>query len=155
MINRDKILELAEPILDERKFFLVSLTISSANKIAMYVDGMDGVRIEDCVQLSRAIEHGLDREVEDFDLEVSSAGLDTPLSVKQQYLKNIGRKVAVQHSDGNKTEGKLIEANEDDFVVEYQRREKIEGKKKKQTIIEKKQYNYNEVNKVKLVISIK
>ena len=155
MINREKILELAGPVLDEKMFFIVSLTIASTNKIVLHVDGMKGVRIEDCIQISRTIEHGLDREKEDFDLEVSSAGIDAPLTVKPQYLKNIGREVAIQHTDGKKTIGKLIGVNESDFVIEYHSRVKIEGKKKKQTVIESKRYNYNEVNNVKLVISFK
>ncbi len=152
MISRGKILELVKPVLDEKKFFIVSLTISTSKRITMYVDGLDGVKIEDCVQLSRAIEHGLDREEEDFELEVSSAGLDTPFTVREQYLKNIGKNVDIQHTDGSRTEGVLIEANEKDFVVEYRRREKIEGKKKKQTVIECKRHYYSEINKIKLKI---
>ena len=152
MISRDKIIELAGPVLNEKKFFIVSLTISASNKIVLHIDGMKGVKIEDCIHVSRVIEQGLDREVEDFDLEVSSAGLDTPFKSVQQYVKNIGRDVIVQHSNGSITEGKLIEANENNFVIECRRREKIEGKKKKQTIIERMGFDYNEVNNVKLVL---
>ncbi len=92
------------------------------------------MKIENCVQLSRAIEHGLDREEEDFELEVSSAGLDTPFTVRQQYLKNIGKNVVIHQTNGTKSEGKLIETNENDFVVEYRKREKVEGKKKKAAV---------------------
>ena len=155
MISREKILELVGPVLDEKKFFIVSLTISNSNRITLFVDGLDGVKIEDCVQLSRLIEQGLDREKEDFELEVSSAGLDAPFTVREQYLKNIGNNVDIQHSNGNRTKGKLIEANEFDFVVEYRRKEKIEGKKKKQTVVECIRHNYSDVNKVNLVISFK
>lgn len=155
MISREKIISLIEPVLNEKKFFIVSLTISNSNRIILSIDGMNAVRIEDCVQLSRIIEHGLDRNEEDFELEVSSAGLDIPLTVHQQYLKNIGRNVSIQHSDGIRTEGKLLEATDEDFKIEYKRKERIEGKKKKQTIIENKRYKYSEVQNVKLVISFK
>lgn len=155
MISREKIISLIEPVLDEKKFFIVSLTISNMNRIILSVDSMNAVKIEDCVELSRIIENGLDRNEEDFELEVSSAGLDVPLTVYQQYLKNIGRNVSIQHFDGTRTEGKLLEVTEEDFKIEYKRKERIEGKKKKQTIIEYKQYKYNEVQNVKLVISFK
>jgi len=144
---------LARPVLDEKKFFLVSLTISSTNKIVLRVDGMEGVKIEDCVKISRVIEQGLDREEEDFELEVSSAGLDSSFMVKEQYQKNVGRNIVMKFPGGIKLEGKLIEANEEDFVVEYQRKEKIEGRKKKQTITETKTYKYQQVNNVKLVMN--
>ena len=155
MISREKILELVKPILDEKKFFIVTLTISSSNRITVHVDGLNGVKMEDCIHLSRAIEHGLDREEEDFELEVSSAGLGAPFTMREQYLKNIGKDIDIQHSDGCRTKGKLIEVNKNDFVVEYRKRKKIEGKKKKQTVIESERYNYNEINKVNLVISFK
>ena len=144
---------MARPVLDEKKFFLVSLTISSTNKIVLRVDGMEGVKIEDCVKISRVIEQGLDREEEDFELEVSSAGLDSSFMVKEQYQKNVGRNIVMKFPGGIKLEGKLIEANEEDFVVEYQRKEKIEGRKKKQTITETKTYKYQQVNDVKLVMN--
>lgn len=153
MVSREKILALARPVLDEKKFFLVSLTISSTNKIVLRVDGMEGVKIEDCVKISRVIEQGLDREEEDFELEVSSAGLDSSFMVKEQYQKNVGRNIVMKFPGGIKLEGKLIEANEEDFVVEYQRKEKIEGRKKKQTITETKTYKYQQVNNVKLVMN--
>jgi ribosome maturation factor RimP len=153
MVSREKILALARPVLDEKKFFLVSLTISSTNKIVLRVDGMEGVKIEDCVKISRVIEQGLDREEEDFELEVSSAGLDSSFMVKEQYQKNVGRNIVMKFPGGIKLEGKLIEANEEDFVVEYQRKEKIEGRKKKQTITETKTYKYQQVNDVKLVMN--
>lgn len=153
MINREKILELAKPVLDEKRFFIVSFSISNTNKISMHLDSMDGVKIGDCVEVSRAIEHGLNRDEEDFELEVSSAGLDAPFTVREQYEKNLGRTVSVYHSDGTKKEGKLMEVNETDFIVEYRRRERMEGKKKKQLVVENRKYNYNEVSKIKLVIS--
>ena len=153
MINRKKILSLVEPVLNEKKFFVVSLTISNSNRITLSVDSMDAVRIEDCVQLSRIIEQGLNRDEEDFELEVTSAGINVPFTVQQQYLKNVGRQVTIQHFDGKRTEGKLIEVSSEDFLIEYRRKEKIEGKKKKQTVIECTRYKYDEIQSVKLVIS--
>ncbi len=153
MITQAKILALIDSLMTENEFFVVSLDISASNKIRLLIDSMKGVQIDDCVKLSRAIEHGLDREVEDFELEVSSSGLDAPFKVRQQYNKNIGREVEVIQKDGQKIRGLLLIANENSFCIEADKRTKVEGKKRKQLIKEKIDLAYDEVSKVRVVIS--
>jgi ribosome maturation factor RimP len=131
------------------------LEVSSSNKIILHVDSMKGVSIDECIQLSRAIEHGLDREAEDFELEVSSAGLDAPFTMRQQYLKNMGRTIAVLLAGGKKEEGKLTRVTDEDFTIERERKVKVEGKKKKQVQIFDETYRFDEVYKVKLVLNFK
>jgi ribosome maturation factor RimP len=102
---------------------------------------------------SRAIENSLDRDTEDFELEVSSPGLDAPFKVKEQYLKNIGRKVEVLLKDGHTYKGILLDYGFNNFSVEITKRVRIEGKKKKQTIKEKVEFLYDQVSKVRVVIT--
>jgi ribosome maturation factor RimP len=150
MIERSKIEGLIRELTEKNEIFIVSLIISPSNKITLLVDSLKGLNIRECVQLSRAIESGLDREEADFELEVSSPGLGEPLKVVPQYLKNIGREVEVFMINGSKLTGKLTEANINGFIIEEQK--KIKGKK--QTIPEKREFNYADVNKVKIVVKI-
>jgi len=153
MVTQAKILELIDGLLTEKEFFVVSLDVSNSNKIRLLVDSMKGVLIEDCVKLSRAIEQGLDRETDDFELEVSSAGLDAPFRVRQQYQKNIGQEVEVIKKDGLKYKGILLNAGAETFCVETIRAVKMHGKKKKQLVKENIDFAYADVSKVKLIIT--
>jgi ribosome maturation factor RimP len=150
MIEQAKIENLIRELTEQNEIFIVSLTISQSNKITLLVDSMKGLHIKECVQLSRAIESGLDRETNDFELEVSSPGLGAPLKVVPQYLKNIGREVEVYLSNGSKLTGKLTGADDNGFKIEEQK--KLKGKK--QVISENKEFNYAEVSKVKIVVKI-
>ncbi|MDX1652843.1 MAG: ribosome assembly cofactor RimP [Brumimicrobium sp.] len=158
MIGKKKIEELAQERIEElnKGIFIVDIKISRSNVIQVEIDTEKGnVAIEDCVSISRNIEHNLDREKEDFELQVSSAGLDKPFRVVQQYKKNVGEDVKVMLKDGTKLEGQLISADEKGFEIESSRKEKIEGKKKKETVIERHAFNYGDIKETKIVISFK
>jgi ribosome maturation factor RimP len=152
MLSKDTILELISDKVAEKELFIVSLNISTSNNVKLVVDSMKGIGIKDCVDLSRAIEHNLDRDTEDFELEVSSAGLNEPFKVREQYEKNIGREVEVISEDGRKEKGTLIRADEAGFCIEQEKRVKVEGRKKKQKITNILEYTYDERNKVRVVI---
>lgn len=107
--------------------YLVGLEIKPINKISIFVDSDTQVTIDDCVEISRYIESRLDRDREDFDLSVSSAGLDHPFRVLRQYKKNIGREIEVVTYDGIKRTGKLVEVNDEGIKIEV--RPKKKGKK--------------------------
>ena len=117
MIEKIKILELINQALEGSDKFLVSLKITPDNRIYVDIDGDNGVTIDDCITLSRAIESQLDRDEEDFALDVSSAGADQPLKLTRQYLKNIGREVEAVTFDGEKTVGELTEADEEHITL--------------------------------------
>ena len=117
MIEKIKILELVNQALEGSDKFLVSLKITPDNRIYVDIDGDNGVTIDDCIELSRAIESQLDRDAEDFALDVSSAGADQPLKLTRQYVKNIGREVEVVTYDGEKTVGELTAADEEHIEV--------------------------------------
>ncbi len=152
MIEKAKILELIKDLVKEKEHFIVQLEIDKANTIRLLVDNMKGIQIDECVALSRAIEKGLDREMEDFELLVSSPGLDAPFKVIQQYIKNIGREVKVSLKDKRNFQGKLMEADDIGFGIEENKKVKMAGKKKKQTVIEKNRFLFDDVNEVKIVI---
>ena len=120
---KDTVQTLLNGALDERQdLFLLSCDISEANVIKIIIDGDNGVLVEDCMFISRAIEHNIDREEHNFSLEVASAGATTPLGHKRQYKKNIGRTLQVNAS-GEKFEGILSQANEENIVLTWKARE--------------------------------
>lgn len=158
MINKELVRNLAQERIDEldRGLFIVDITISSSMSIHLEIDKTEGyVAIDDCVSVSRNVEHNLDREEEDFELHVSSAGLDKPLRVLPQYLKNIGREVEVVLADGEKLTGKLLGATEESLEIETTRTEIPEGKKKKETVVEAKAFPLAGIKETKIVISFK
>lgn len=155
MIDNKLILKLVEEHCLEREIFPVEVTVSQNNRIMILIDADQGVSIENCVALSRHIEGNLDREQEDFELEVSSAGLDQPLKIVRQYLKNIGRRVKVTEKDGKSLSGILLSATDESFTIEAEVKILPEGKKKKITIKQEFTFDYTNIQSTKLEISFK
>ena len=108
MILKDRVAILVKENLQEEDCFLVSLKVSVTNDITILFDSTKGVSFKDCLNLSRYIEQNLDREIEDYRLNVASPGLCTPIQVKEQYLKNIGREIKIITKEGNRIKGILI-----------------------------------------------
>ena len=158
MISKQKVKELAEERIKDRdeRLFIVELTISSTNVIRLELDKTEGnVSIEDCMSVSRNIEHNLDREDDDFELSVSSAGLDKPLRVHAQYVKNIGRDLDVKLKSKEKVTGTLISVDEAGFVLQREEKQAIEGKKKKELVVIENKIAFSDINEAKIVISFK
>ena len=118
------------------------------NEIKVYIDGMQGVSIDRCVEVSRYIEQRLDRDAEDFELTVSSAGLDQPFRVARQYVKNIGKEVKVLTAEGQTLKGTLTAADEQGFRLK-------ETPKKKAPETPEHAFEYTQVKETKIVISFK
>ena len=118
MIEKETVKANLQGILEDMEVFLVDIKVDSNNRILVYVDKMEGISIDDCVRVSRALEAKLDRDMEDFALEVSSPGLDAPFRVLQQYEKSIGKMVSVQCTDGSQHQGLLKEADEKGIRLE-------------------------------------
>ncbi len=136
--------------------FIVDISVSSANNISVELDKHDGgVSVQDCISVSRNIEHNLDREQADFSLNVSSAGLDKGSRVFDQYKKNVGRTIKVKLNEGGSLEGELTQASEDEITLQTKRKERIEGKKKKEVIIEDTKIPMTNIKEAKIVISFK
>jgi ribosome maturation factor RimP len=153
MISKQKIADLIEEHLVGSDKFLVEFNVSTANKIIVFIDGDHGVTISDCIALSRHIESNLDRETEDFELDVSSAGLDLGLRVKRQYVKNIGKNIDIKLNDNTKITG-LLKGVEDDFItIELP----LNKKKKKSETAEDliKSIEFKNIKETKVVIIFK
>lgn len=141
--------------LEGSECFLLDLKVSPQGRIDVLIDSLKSVNIQDCVKLSRFIESSLDREKEDFELNVSSYGADAPFKVFKHYEKNIGRNVEVETLDGEKEQGKLIEAHEPFFSIEQEKRVPKTIGKGKTTVKEIKQYNVEQIKKTKVILSFK
>ena len=158
MINKARIKLLAEERINEldNGLFIVDISVSARNDISVELDKHDGgVSVQDCISVSRNIEHNLDREQGDFSLNVSSAGLDRGLRVFDQYRKNVGRNIKLILNAGGKFEGELKEATKDEVVIRTTRNERVEGKKKKERIIEDIKVSMADIKEAKIVISFK
>lgn len=155
MISKERVLELVDEVISEKGAFLVDLSVSKGNKIKVLIDKQDGLSINDCVQVSRFVEHKLNRDEEDFELEVSSPGVSEPLKVREQYHKNVGRIVEVTTVENEKHKGKLLNVSAEGVVIEETKKVKKEGSKKKTTITEEVNIAFSEIDKTKVLISFK
>ncbi len=146
MIDKQKLIRIVDNFLKDSDKFLVDVKITPQNKIMVFVDGDNGVTISECAVLSKHIETYFDRDKEDFELEVSSAGVGKPLMVFRQYLKNIGRNIVVLTHNSNKVNGKLIRVENDGIEIEL-------SKKKKKTADKedtKRFISFNDIKEAKI-----
>ena len=150
---RSKVESLLEAALEEdQSLFLIDLKIGSDNSIHITLDGDQGVTLKDCMNVSRAIEHNLDREEYDFSLEVASAGVGSPLLNSRQFIKNIGRKLQVDLEDTNPIEGTLTAADDQAFTLEWKQREPKPVGKGKVTVTKQKTLSYEDINTAKVLV---
>ena len=156
MIAKKEIIRLAQERINEldNGNYLVDVNISSKNAINVRMDNLQGgVSVKDCVSVSRNIEHNLDREQEDFELQVSSPGIDQPFMVHQQYTKNVGRKVTVTTNSEEVIIGELIKANNEEISIKEIKTEKNKVTNKKQQVETIHQLLMSNVRETKLIIS--
>lgn len=146
MITRELILGIVEEKLKGTDRFPVEVFVKSGNRILVFIDSDSNITIDHCIELSKYIEKQLDRDTEDFELNVSSSGLDQPYRLSRQYIKNIGREVMVTDNEGNKVSGLLKAADANGFDV-------LETKKIKKEISEKLyHFKYTEIKETKEII---
>ncbi len=151
MIDKVKIAELVNEKLTEDQF-LVDVKVSSSNVIDIMVDSDTGISINQIVEISRFVESNLDREVEDFELSVFSAGLSEPLSLVRQYKKNVDKEIEVLLTSGQKLTGILIKADDQGIDLEVTTKEKPEGSKKKELVTRVHSLAYPEIKEAKKVL---
>lgn len=133
-----------------RGCFIVDITVSKDNDIVLTIESETGkIELDDCVSLSRYFETLFDREVEDYSLTVSSAGLDQPFKVMKQYVKALGTKVEVSLKGGKKMVATLVEADETGITLKYSVKEAVEGKKKKEMVEHVDRFELEQVNSVR------
>lgn len=155
MIFKETVNQIVEDYIANSDYYLTDIKISPDNRISVEIDAFEGVSIDYCVELNRHIESKLDREVEDYELEVSSAGLTEPFKVLKQYEKNIGNEVEVLTTKGLKISGILLSADADQFIIETEKQIKPEGAKRKTTIKEEITFRYNEIKTTKYLFRFK
>lgn len=133
-----------------RGCFIVDISVSKDNDIVLTIESETGkIELDDCVSLSRFFETKFDREIEDYSLTVSSAGLDQPFKVFKQYLKALGTKVEVSLKGGKKMVAVLEAADEESITLKYSAKEAVEGKKKKELVEHVDRYTMDQVNAVR------
>ena len=152
MTFKEKVLNLLdEAIASHPSLFLIDLTITDAFKIIVAIDGDNGVTLQDCIDISRAVENNLDREEQDFSLEVASAGVSAPLKNVRQYKKNIGRTLKVKTSSET-IEGILTAVDEEKITLEWEAREPKKIGKGKETIQKKQEVLFTDIKESIVII---
>ena len=158
MIDKNVVKTLVDKWLEdnsEKGYFLVDIQVDDDNKIVVEIDHKDGVVIDDCVSLSEFINDNLDRDKEDYELEVGSTGLGQPFKVPQQYVINIGEEVEVLDKDGKKVKGILKAVDGSNFTVTVNEKVKVEGKKRPVKMDVDHTYDMNEVKYTKYITRFK
>lgn len=152
MIDKTALEKVVNETIEGSDIFLVDIEISPDNRIVVEIDSMTSIGIDDCVKINNAIEANFDRDIEDYELEVGSAGLTAPFKIKVQYIKNVGNPVEVLTTDGRKLKGDLKEANDDSFTITTTTKVKPEGAKRPIMVEEDIVINYNETKYTKNII---
>ena len=152
---KDEVSQLLDEALAENtSLFLIDFTVGSDNSIRIILDGDHGVSLEKCMQVSRKIEHNLDREENDFSLEVSSCGVGSPLTLARQFKNNINRKLEVLDQEDHRIQGQLIEATDASFTLSWKAREPKPIGKGKVTVTKTKEFKYGAYKNAKVIVSI-
>jgi ribosome maturation factor RimP len=144
MIDKFKVLDIVKDVLEGSDKYLVNMKITPDNRIFVDLDGDNGINIDDCIEVSRAIENSLNRDEEDFELNVSSAGADSPLKMPRQYRRHVGRELSVEPFEGAKVEGVLTEAGDSQFTI------KTKGSKKEPS--QELSFAYEDVKTARVLI---
>lgn len=153
MTFKEKVNGLVEDALQVKpSLFLIDIAISNAFKITVNIDGDEGVDLQDCIDLSRAIEDNLDREEQDFSLEVASVGIGSPLKMVRQYIKNIGRTLIVK-LESETIEAELVEANDNFIILSWKAREPKKIGKGKETVLKRQQIFYTEIKEAIVTVT--
>ena len=152
MTFKEKVKDLLNQALAEYpNLFLIDLSINDANKIMVTLDGDNGVQLQDCINISKAIDANLDREEEDFALEVASAGVSLPLKLVRQYKKNIGRVLKIK-LPSQTIEAMLLEVSDENITVEWSSREPKKIGKGKETVLHHENIAYGDI--IEAVVTI-
>ncbi len=155
MIDKNVVETIVEEWLQNGDYFLVDISMSPDHRIVVEIDHADGVWIEDCAELSRFVQERLGEELDDYDLEVGSAGLGQPFKVARQYVNHVGKDVEVLTAEGRKVQGVLKDVDGDRFTVTVREKQKVEGKKRPVMADVDHEYDMNNVKYTKYLLSFK
>lgn len=155
MIDKKVITDAVTTAIADTDIFIVDITVTPANAITVELDSMGGLDIDTCARITRAIEAAVDRDTEDYELEVGSAGLTSPFKVPAQYTKNIGNEIEVLTRDGRKLSGILTAVNAPMFTLQVSRKVKPEGAKRPVIVNEDLELSMDNVKKACYLINFK
>ena len=155
MIDKQLLTQTIEQAIEGTSIFIVDVKINPGNAIVVEIDSPDSIDIDTCATITRKIEATFDRDVEDYELEVGSAGLTAPFKVKGQYLKNIGNEIEVLTCDGRKLQGTLTAVGDDDFTIEIAKKVKEPGAKRPTILLEPETLKIENTKSVKYLINFK
>lgn len=155
MIDTNKIRQTAESKMVGTDLFVVDIKCSPSNEVELLIDSDSSVSIDSCIELSKEIEAQFDREIEDFELTVASAGIGQPLKVLRQYRKLIGKPVEVLLKSGVKIVGEMVEATPESLTLSYSERVAVEGKKRKELVVTNKCVTLDDIKSTKEFIDFK
>lgn len=155
MIDKLLLKQTIEQAIEGTPIFIVDIKINPGNTIIVEIDSPNSIDIDTCATITRKIEATFDRDVEDYELEVGSAGLTAPFKVKGQYLKNIGNDVEVLTCDGRKLQGTLTAVGDDDFTIEIAKKIKEPGAKRPTIVMEPETIKIENTKTVKYLINFK
>lgn len=147
MIDKTKLEEFIEGQLSDTDCFLTSLKVSSANEVTVEIDSDTAVDLDFCIELNRAIEEAFPSDDEDYELEVGSAGITSPLKLPRQYRKYVGKELDLYHTNGKKLLGTLLSCDDEGIILQITRKEKIAGEKRPVTVTEDLRIFYPEIRK--------
>lgn len=155
MIDKTMLTRSVEKAIEGTDLFIVDISVSPQNNIVVELDSPRSIDIDTCAAVTRAIEKDFDRDTEDYELEVGSAGLTSPFKVRGQYVKNIGNDVEILTRDGRKIHAVLTGVDDDSFTFEYPVKYKEPGAKRPTTVMESETLPFAEAKSVKYLISFK
>ena len=144
--------QLNNSLLERPSLFLIDISISDSYKIVVTLDGDNGVTLQDCIDVTRAIEGNLDREAQDYALEVASVGVGSPLKLVRQYIKNIGRTLIVKTNEAT-IEAALTAADDTKIVLSWEAREPKKIGKGKETVLKNQEIPYNEIKQAVVTVN--
>lgn len=147
MIDKTKLEEFIETQLADTDCFLTTLKVSPANEVTVEIDSDTAVDLDFCIELNRAIEEAFPSDDEDYELEVGSAGITSPLKLPRQYRKYLGKELDLYHTNGKKLLGTLLSCDDEGIILQITRKEKIAGEKRPVTVTEDLRILYPEIRK--------
>jgi ribosome maturation factor RimP len=153
MISKEIVKSIVLSAIERTSIFVVDTKVDSANRIFVEVDKPEGITVDECADISRAVESGLNRDAEDFELEVSSPGLTEPFKVMEQYRKNCGRQVDVMKRDGRKVSGTLRDVDDKGIVLDVKTKIAEAGHKRPKTVMQNVAINFDDIKTTKVTIT--
>lgn len=155
MIDKQKLTATVEKAIEGSDIFIVDIKVTPDNRIVVELDSPNHLDIDTCARITRKIEENFDRDEEDYELEVGSAGLTAPFKVKAQYMKNLGKEIEVLTKDGRKLKGVLSAVGAEDYTVEVPTKMKREGAKRPETVMQPTVIRFDETKQANYLIKFK